>query len=74
MNPEFLACDGSWMPTETGYVCSGTTQVITLQELREVSFAQLTGEQKAQLTSSFVTFFVLIFVLVKLRQLAKQEQ
>jgi len=67
---EFIVCDGTWFRTEQGYFdCQGTPSTMTLEEVRNIPFAQMTGEQKAQLTSSLITFFVLIFVLVKLRRL-----
>jgi len=68
---EFIACSGTWFRTPAGYLdCEGELSTMTLEEVRNISFAQMTGEQKAQLTSSLITFFVLIFVLVKLRRLA----
>lgn len=68
---EFIVCDGTWIRTTSGYLdCNGELSTMTLEEMRETPFTQMTGEQKAQLTGSLLTFFVLIFVLVKLRRLA----
>lgn len=68
---EFIVCDGTWIRTASGYLdCNGELSTMTLEELRDIPYAQMTGEQKAQLTGSLLTFFVLIFVLVKLRRLA----
>jgi hypothetical protein len=67
---EFLVCDGTWIRAAGGYLdCDGTVSTMTLQEVRDVSFAQMTAEQKAQLTSSLLGFFCLIFVLIKLRRI-----
>jgi hypothetical protein len=68
---EFIACSGTWFRTTSGYLdCEGELSTMTLEEMRDIPYAQMTGEQKAQLTSSLLTFFVLIFVLVKIRRLA----
>lgn len=68
---EILVCDGVWIRAAGGYLdCDGTVSTMTLEELREGAFVQLTGEDKASLTLSFITFFCLIFVMIKLRRLA----
>lgn len=66
---EFIACSGTWIRTTSGYLdCDGELSTMTLEEMRDVPFAQMSGEQKAQLTSQLLVFFCLIFVLVKLRR------
>ncbi|OCX15510.1 hypothetical protein BBI09_17355 [Stutzerimonas xanthomarina] len=68
---EFIVCSGTWVRNQSANIdCDGELTTMTLEEVRNIPFAQMTGEQKAQLTSSLITFFVLIFVLVKLRRLA----
>ena len=66
----FLACDGDWIRTAGGYLdCAGTLSTVTLDEIRESPLAQLTAEQKGELTVALLGFFCLIFVLVKVRRL-----
>lgn len=68
---EFIGCDGSWTVTEQGgFTCNGQLQAVTLEELRDSQIPQLTAVQKGQLVTDFIGFFVLIFVLIRLRRLA----
>jgi len=66
-----LVCDGDWIRTQHGFLdCEGSVTTMTLQEVQDIQVPQMTAEQKGALTSAFIGFFVLIFILIKLRRLA----
>ncbi|MCY1297276.1 hypothetical protein D9M68_483600 [compost metagenome] len=68
---KFLACDGEWLADEQGsFTCQGQLTTFTLEELRSEITVQITAAQKEALSVALISFFVLIFCLVKLRRLA----
>lgn len=66
---QFIVCDGVWSISTGGALdCDGTLSAMTLEEVQQ-SFAPLTPEQKGAITAACLGFFVLIFVLIRLRRL-----